>query len=239
MTDSIQKTIKSGYRSIIVVFTKKSVKNLSIRVKTDKKVYVSLPRYASFAEAEAFIKDRAAFIDRALKRIEQAEKACPPISYISGDRVNVFGNLKTLVVVRGAKNDCFLSGDSVYLSVKEDDERTKKRVFDKFIKSLVESVVGDLCRRYYPFFSRKVKDFPTIKYKSMRSRWGSCTPTKNLLTFNYALIFAPVQCVEYVVVHEFSHFIEFDHSERFYRTVAAVMPDYKVRRDKLKSVMVL
>ncbi len=96
---------------------------------------------------------------------------------------------------------------------------------------------GILCRRisrqYYPCFEQLGVGFPEIKIRKMRSRWGSCMPGKQKITYNSLLLAQPLECIEYVVVHEFAHFIHPDHSKDFYHFVEQVMPDWKKRRDRL------
>ena len=68
----------------------------------------------------------------------------------------------------------------------------------------------------------------------MRSRWGSCIPSKKILTFNVHLMEYPMPAAEYVVAHEFTHFLQANHSARFYEELARYMPDYKQREKLLK-----
>jgi predicted metal-dependent hydrolase len=67
-----------------------------------------------------------------------------------------------------------------------------------------------------------------IAVKDQRSRWGSCS-TKGNLNFNYRLAFLPLELVDYVIVHELTHLLEFNHSSRFWEKVGAIIPDYKAR----------
>jgi predicted metal-dependent hydrolase len=69
----------------------------------------------------------------------------------------------------------------------------------------------------------------------MVSRWGSCQPRENILCFNTALIEAPVECIEYVVAHEFTHFLEANHSKSFYNKLEKIIPDWKQRRNILNN----
>ena len=69
----------------------------------------------------------------------------------------------------------------------------------------------------------------------MTSRWGSCNFVRKILTFNYALINAPIECVEYVIYHEFTHFIEPNHSKKFYNQLAMFMPDWQERKMMLEK----
>lgn len=73
-----------------------------------------------------------------------------------------------------------------------------------------------------------------IKLSSAYARWGSCSG-KNVLNFSWRLIFAPPALIDYVVVHELCHIGCMNHSLAFWRRVAAVMPDYEIRRKALKQ----
>lgn len=75
-----------------------------------------------------------------------------------------------------------------------------------------------------------------IDFKAMKSRWGSCNASKCKINYNVMLMNAPEKAVEYVVVHELSHFVASDHSPRFYQIVEEFMPDWKKWSTALKSV---
>lgn len=64
-----------------------------------------------------------------------------------------------------------------------------------------------------------------ITIRNQRTRWGSCSAKGNL-NFNCLLMLAPPEALDSVVVHELCHRKEMNHSERFYREVYRVMPDY-------------
>ena len=73
-----------------------------------------------------------------------------------------------------------------------------------------------------------------ITIRNQTSRWGSCS-SKGNLNFNWRLIFAPEEVVDYIVVHELAHRKEMNHSRAFYDVVASVLPDYKVQEKWLKE----
>lgn len=76
--------------------------------------------------------------------------------------------------------------------------------------------------------------FKRISIKNTSSRWGSCS-TKENLNFNYKLIFLHQDLLDYVVVHELCHLRHHNHSAKFWKEVAAILPEYRVREQELKK----
>ena len=74
-----------------------------------------------------------------------------------------------------------------------------------------------------------------VRITSAKTRWGSCS-AKGGLNFSWRLLCAPPEAMDYVVVHELAHLIEFNHSSRFWAIVEGILPDYKARRQSLKEV---
>ena len=77
--------------------------------------------------------------------------------------------------------------------------------------------------------------YPELKIRYMTARWGSCQPQKGIITLNSQLIEKPRRCMEYVVLHEFAHFIHPNHSKDFYTLVESLMPDWKERKWELNG----
>ena len=75
---------------------------------------------------------------------------------------------------------------------------------------------------------------PTIKVRSMTSRWGVCVPARKQITFALQLYNMPQAAQIYVVVHEYCHFLQPNHSPAFWAEVAKLLPDWKARRELLK-----
>ena len=119
-------------------------------------------------------------------------------------------------------------------------EAAKKRSFLPLKAYLSEeelrSVIKEQCKLIYPYYENLGIPFPEIRFRKMVSRWGSCHPIKKILTFNTALMYAPPECVEYVIWHEFTHFIEPNHSKNFYRELSKVCPDWKKLRNTLREI---
>lgn len=73
-----------------------------------------------------------------------------------------------------------------------------------------------------------------VTIRNQKTRWGSCS-SKGSLNFNWRLMMAPAEVIDYVVVHELCHLIHPNHSKKFWNQVSAILPDYRVRKDWLKK----
>jgi predicted metal-dependent hydrolase len=79
------------------------------------------------------------------------------------------------------------------------------------------------------------RGLPRSRLLSMRTQWGSCSPKGEVL-LNPHLVKAPKACIEYVVAHELCHLKEHNHSERFYRQLGRLLPDWAVRKAELDNL---
>ena len=94
-----------------------------------------------------------------------------------------------------------------------------------------------LCAAYYPLFAASCPGgrMPRIAVRDMRTRWGSCHPAKRQITLTARLALQPPAAIEYVVVHEYCHFVHPDHQAGFWALVASILPDWKARRALLRN----
>ena len=93
------------------------------------------------------------------------------------------------------------------------------------------TVIPDRVRHFAPIVG---VTYGRITIRNQRSRWGSCSSKRNL-NFNWKLIMAPPEALNYVVIHELCHLIEFNHSARFWNLVQQRMPEYGYWKKWLKA----
>ena len=235
------KRIKLLDREIEYDLQRKRVKNINLRIKPDKSITVSANPRVPESRIERFILEKQDFILSALEKYDKVQVSLPkPKQYIDGETVKVFGQDLTLKVFLSKKNYVEIGDSFIKLYVRSiDDLSLKKKVLDKWLYKQVEEIVTSICEKVYPLFKKYCGDFPTIKFRKMTSRWGSCNFVRKILTFNYALINAPIECVEYVIYHEFTHFIEPNHSKKFYSALSNFLPEYKERKKKIQKISII
>lgn len=118
----------------------------------------------------------------------------------------------------------FVPQDVPFSSWKQSVIKIYKKLALQFIKPRVD------------YFANIMGVTPSaVKISSAVHRWGSCSGRGNL-NFSWRLIMAPQENVDYVVVHELAHLKEFNHSDKFWKIVSHVLPDYKKREKLLKDL---
>ena len=233
------KEIWLGGRLVHYDLQRKKVKNINIRIKSDMKVYVSASPRVSLVTIEEILKEKSDFILSALEKYEmRASSATKSSSELNdGDKIAIFGYLVPLALCQGTKNAVEMTDGALILTVKDtQDLSLKKKTLQKYLDGLCEEMIERLCQNAHPSFVKYAPDMPEIKFRHMKSRWGSCNSAEKLLTFNYALVHAPIDCIEYVVYHEFTHFIHQNHSKNYYAELSHFVPDYKEKRKRLAKV---
>lgn len=100
----------------------------------------------------------------------------------------------------------------------------------------IRDIILGICNEEYPYFEKMGIKYPQIKFRSMVSQWGNCRHKEGILTFNTNLIYAPEECIRYVVQHEFTHFLQPNHSAKFYSELSKICPQHKALRQKLKQI---
>ena len=105
---------------------------------------------------------------------------------------------------------------------------------DEELRELAEEAKYDILQRVERYTEIIGVAFGKITIRRQKTRWGSCS-SKGNLNFNCLLMLCPEEVRDYVVVHELCHRVELNHSERFWREVGRILPDYKILRKWLKE----
>ena len=104
-----------------------------------------------------------------------------------------------------------------------------KTLGQDFMETLAQQVRGEFQQAGYTVPT------PTLRLRYLTSRWGSCMPFKSTITMNTRLLLGPTEFAHYVMVHEFAHFIEANHSSRFYKVISDVLPNWQQMKMEMKA----
>ncbi|MBP1964582.1 M48 family metallopeptidase [Paenibacillus aceris] len=108
-------------------------------------------------------------------------------------------------------------------------EEEMKMNLKKFYFTSCKKIIAERIKIYQTQLKVKPKSF---EIEESRTKWGSCSSDKKL-TFNYRLAMAPIDVIDYVIIHELCHLTHMNHDRSFWRRVGSIMPDYKIKEEFL------
>lgn len=202
-------------------------KTVAIIVQRDGKVIVRAPLKASERQIRQFVESKIGWI---LEKKAQARQQPPQTArqFTAGERFPYLGQEYALSVVPGARAGLRFDGG---FSLSQTSQAGAALLFEKWYKAAARKVLTERVRFYAQKFGLK---YQKIRISSARTRWGSCS-SRGALSFTWRLVMAPLDVVDYVVIHELAHLRVQNHSAAFWAEVAEMMPNYKIHRDWLKK----
>lgn len=238
-----KRVIRDDLGEIPFLLVRKDVKNINLRVDRSGVLTVSAPVRTPIAEIERVLAEKSGWIRKNLSR--QAAKDEKRIGGMrgvgnaenlrEGGTLLLFGKEYRLRLFRAGRTDARIENGEVLVFCRNPD--SAEAVFsalERFREAELRQVVELLMKHYYPYFADVCPHFPTVRYRRMTSRWGSCLAAEGIVTFNLALSAVPLCCVESVVVHELTHLRHPDHSPAFHAEMERILPDEKKRTALLR-----
>ncbi|MSO14320.1 M48 family metallopeptidase [Rickettsiales endosymbiont of Trichoplax sp. H2] len=192
----------------------KKAKNIAIKI-INQKVELVIPLWVPLKVGYKFLINKEEWIENKLRNItninDQANKNQYPIFGKYYDVVHAECRL-----MKYAK----IEGDIIKVyGMKQDINNSLKQLFI----NIITNKINELCQ----FYANKHNfSYKKIFIKDLKTKWGSCSSLKNL-SFNWRIIFAPIEVVEYLVVHELCHLKEMNHSKKYWKLVEEIYPNYK------------
>ncbi len=203
---------------------KKKVKRLSLVLKKDGN-FVSVPFNVSYAEAEKFVSEKTEWVKKHRETIpiKKEEK------YLSGDEVFILGKKFILeIFFSEKKKKAEIINGRIFLYVKNpEDYNERKKAFSDFCKDVLMKEVPDILKKHEELTGLSSSG---VRYRTMKSRWGSCNVMTKEICLNTTLATHPIECLSYVIMHEIVHIAEPSHNARFKALMTHYMPDWKERK---------
>lgn len=212
---------------------KRSGRRRSIGIIVDPRrgVIVAAPRWVGQAQIDQVLKDKQAWIEEKIA-LFASQPALKEKTFQDGETLAYLGKEYPLRHEPELIKGVHLRLDKIAVSP---GSRADLRSLKKIVRSWYYAEAGKVLAERIAVYAPKLAVNPRkVAVKEHRRQWGSCT-RKGSLNFNWKLIMAPIEIVDYVVVHELSHLRHLNHSREFWRTVEAIVPDYKQRRKWLKT----
>ncbi|WP_336014555.1 M48 family metallopeptidase [Fusobacterium polymorphum] len=209
--------------------TKKKIKNFIIRIYPDLRIAVSVPLHASNKDIENFIQSKKEWIETTLEKIKVAKENKNTLKESS---IKILGKEIDKKIIESDLERIRLTNTNIYIYSKEiDNTQIDKKLLEWKVEKL-KAILDEYLNIYTKLLNINI-DYYQIK--KLSSAWGIYHKKENYISFNSDLIEKDIECIEYVVLHELCHIFYMNHQKDFWALVEKYMPDYKVRRKKLKT----
>lgn len=225
-----KKVIQCKKYPITYTLVIKQVKNINMRISQNGEIVVSANPFVPMEKIDEFVSSKVSWI---VSHQEQVLKR-QAFTIYDENCIMLFGN--HLKIKRSIGKYNHVSYDKTTLFVQSKENGNYDKIIRQFLDKLCHDVFMDIVTLTHRSLSDYQLPFPEVKIREMKSRWGSCTPVKNLVTLNKKLIHYPFEFIEYVILHEFVHFIQPNHSKAFYHVIENYMPDYKSRMEMINHL---
>jgi hypothetical protein len=236
--DLAMNVIDFGTRKITYNLHRQDRKRLRIVVAPDLTVDVFAPATADGDQVQAAVMKKAAWIARKLDTLERYHPLPVPKQYISGETLVYLGRQYRLKVEQGRSQPAKLMGRFLKVWVEDKhDTRSVRNTVDSWYRKRAHETLGRYMERCYAVASRHGVPEPVLLIRTMRRRWGSCSP-KGRITLNLNLVKVPVHYIEYVIMHELCHLRYHNHSTFFYSLLTRCQPDWRKRKEELNKVVI-
>ena len=199
-----------------VYITRKNNKNMYLRVKEDG-IYITCNYLTPKSLIKSFIESNISSIVKMDNHVQKKKEKEESFYYL--------GNKYDVVVLNTISKIEFI-GDQVFVK--------NKTYLKTFLKNECERVFNDRVKVCYNLFEEDIP-YPKVMIGKMRRKWGYCNKRARLIKLNSELIKYGINEIDYVIIHELCHFLEFNHSKNFWKYVTKYKPDYKEAKKVLKE----
>lgn len=211
-------------RRLEYILIRSQRKNVLLQALPEGKTRVYAPSYMHLREVDDLVRSRITELSGmhdALENQIRENRLKHPVE--DGSAICVEGKAYHLALAQSARVRMELEGEICHMHLPDPDDEEQVRAALK--QALSKRALVRIRERLEINAPRIGVGFGRVTIRDQRSRWGSCSAKGNL-NFNWKLIMAPPEVLDYVVIHELCHRIEFNHSPRFWGLVEKQMPEY-------------
>ncbi len=209
-------------------------RGINVKVYPNQKIKLTSWVTCRQRDLRLFLEQAEPWIEKQLAEFESLKQRYPKAEFSHGARLPLLGEYLSLRIFFDAerKESLSLKKNELFCIFKNplEEAQIKEKIL-KFYRQQAEEII--LHRTYS--YAKQMQVLPAkIRFRSMKSRWGSCS-SKGHICFNWRLIAAPLNVIDYVIVHELSHLVYMNHSSEFWTLVERYCPNYKAQKKWLRE----
>jgi predicted metal-dependent hydrolase len=212
----------------------KDIKHLHIGVYPPLgRVRVAAPQRLDDERVRLAVIERLPWIKKQRKQLQDAQRQSER-EMVTGESHYVWGvRYRLKVVERPGRAHVEIDGERLMLYTAEDSGAEQRHaLLDHWYRQQLRGAIPDLIAKWEPVLDVSV---PRWSIRRMKTKWGLCNRESHHIWFNVELAKKHPDCLEYILVHEMTHYLERNHGERFTTLMDDFLPDWRARRDQLNE----
>lgn len=227
-------------KKLPVVVTRKSMKKVRLKVFPSGEVLLSIPLDTPDQWITDFLNSKQKWVATKLAGFDRT-KAIEKEEHIrSGASTRILGKQMIVYVVAANQKKVVITDKQVSIFTTNPEEQVDiDKQFNNWWQKSSKQYFTEVVDKLYPIIQKHGIDKPKITVKKMSTLWGSCSRKNKQVNLNFYLYKAPRPCVEYVILHEMTHFLYPNHNKEFFDFLTIYMPDWQERKKKLDYEVVL
>lgn len=209
---------------------KSNRKSMGIAIERDGAIIVTAPHQAKFNEIEKFVSEKKIWIYQKLAKKKTLNREKPRREFVNGQGFLYLGKSYSLKLIDNGKMKSARSPNVTvlrlwhgYFELAENEKANARNHFISWYRKQIKEQLKARIPRYDKRMGVTVKN---IRILDLDHRWASCG-CNGVINFNWRSVMAPVWVLDYILVHEMAHLIERGHTDRFWRLVSRVIPNYE------------
>jgi len=213
----------------------KNIKNVHLSVNPPfGKVRIAAPNRMDLETIRIFAISKLSWIKRHRRKMFNQERESIK-EYKTRESHYLFGKRYLLKVVKDEqKPQVIVKNDTIIIKVRSSaDKNHRHTILQEWYRAQLRDVSSNIIKKWEKKMNLKIEDFGIRK---MKTRWGSCNQQSKKIQINLELVKKPLECLEYIIVHEMVHLIERKHNERFIAYMNKFLPNWKAYKEELRRL---
>lgn len=227
-------TRKLTIGKLVVEVTRKRIKQFYLKVDPKRgTVRVSAPDHLSLDQIRQAVLAKQDWIQRKLAKVP-AESRETVFAFEDGEQHFLWGKAYHLLVKEvDDVPSVAVKGKYIVLHVRPgSDGEMRRSIMEKWYDDQLREALIPLLSKWCGDLKVTVKG---VRIRSMKTRWGSCSPQRRTIRVNTLMATKPKECLDYLVLHEVLHILEPSHSQRFYTMLDQFMPNWRAKKQALSQ----
>lgn len=226
-------------QDISIEVERKPIRNMHLSVyPPDARVHLSMPAFLTDEDAKSFLLKKWQWICRNREKVLNQPRQSPR-EYVSGESHYFLGTRYMLIVehITTGANSVDVRGNKIIMRCRPTaTSENRKTQLQEWYRVQLRAVLTELVNKWTDLLGE-----PNVTWiiKLMRTEWGSCVYRKRHMIFNLDLARVPIECIEYIVVHELTHLAVQNHGPAFQALMTQRLPSWKVIRKQLNDFIAI